>query len=112
MRQYEENPYPRWTINPLSVLERPKPSGERLVLRGMSFVAEPGKLTALVSPSGVRWQSNAFRRHSRADSLKWVMGSTRNIGIIFVFFSAFGRALARPKEVTVLVLGEWNTLMA
>src|SRR5262249_26079789 len=29
MRQYEENPYPRWTINPLSVLGRPKPSSER-----------------------------------------------------------------------------------
>src|SRR5262249_11017408 len=28
MRQYEENPYPRWTINPLSVLGRPKPSGD------------------------------------------------------------------------------------
>jgi 2-polyprenyl-3-methyl-5-hydroxy-6-metoxy-1,4-benzoquinol methylase/tetratricopeptide (TPR) repeat protein len=24
MRQYEENPYPRWTINPLSLLHRPK----------------------------------------------------------------------------------------
>jgi 2-polyprenyl-3-methyl-5-hydroxy-6-metoxy-1,4-benzoquinol methylase len=30
MRQYEENPYPRWTINPLSVLGRPKPSPDRL----------------------------------------------------------------------------------
>jgi 2-polyprenyl-3-methyl-5-hydroxy-6-metoxy-1,4-benzoquinol methylase len=29
MRQYEENPYPRWTINPLSVLGRPKTSPDR-----------------------------------------------------------------------------------
>jgi 2-polyprenyl-3-methyl-5-hydroxy-6-metoxy-1,4-benzoquinol methylase/tetratricopeptide (TPR) repeat protein len=29
MRQYEENPYPRWTINPLSVLGRPKASADR-----------------------------------------------------------------------------------
>ena len=29
MRQYEENPYPRWTINPLSVLGRPKTSADR-----------------------------------------------------------------------------------
>jgi hypothetical protein len=28
MRQYEENPYPRWTINPLSVLGRPKASAD------------------------------------------------------------------------------------
>jgi 2-polyprenyl-3-methyl-5-hydroxy-6-metoxy-1,4-benzoquinol methylase len=27
MRQYEENPYPRWTINPLSLLGRPSGSG-------------------------------------------------------------------------------------
>ena len=29
MRQYEENPYPRWTINPLSVLGRSKASPDR-----------------------------------------------------------------------------------
>lgn len=29
MRQYEENPYPRWTINPLSVLGHPKASADR-----------------------------------------------------------------------------------
>jgi SAM-dependent methyltransferase len=30
MRQYEENPYPRWTINPLSLLGRPTAPSERL----------------------------------------------------------------------------------
>jgi len=30
MRQYEENPYPRWTINPLSALGRPKATADKL----------------------------------------------------------------------------------
>jgi 2-polyprenyl-3-methyl-5-hydroxy-6-metoxy-1,4-benzoquinol methylase len=108
MRQYEENPYPRWTINPLSVLGRPKTSPDRpgpsILIAGCGTGEHPFDI-AQKSP-----EANILAIDLSRVSLAYARRKTREEGLRNIEYaqgdilnlSAIGRTFDRIETVGVL----------
>jgi 2-polyprenyl-3-methyl-5-hydroxy-6-metoxy-1,4-benzoquinol methylase len=108
MRQYEENPYPRWTINPLSVLGRPKTSPDRpgpsILIAGCGTGEHPFDIAqkspeATILAIDLSRVSLAYaRRKTREEGLRnieYAQGDILNL-------STIGRTFDRIETVGVL----------
>jgi 2-polyprenyl-3-methyl-5-hydroxy-6-metoxy-1,4-benzoquinol methylase len=108
MRQYEENPYPRWTINPLSVLGRPKTSHDRpgpsILIAGCGTGEHPFDIAqkspeATILAIDLSRVSLAYaRRKTREEGLRnieYAQGDILNL-------STIGRTFDRIETVGVL----------
>ena len=108
MRQYEENPYPRWTINPLSVLGRPRTSPDRpgpsILIAGCGTGEHPFDIAqkspeATILAIDLSRVSLAYaRRKTREEGLRnieYAQGDILNL-------STIGRTFDRIETVGVL----------
>jgi len=110
MRQYEENPYPRWTINPLSVLGRPKPSSERphagpsILIAGCGTgehpfdIAQKSPEASILAIDLSRVSLAYARRKTREDGLRNIEYAQADI----LNLSTIGRTFDRIEAVGVL----------
>jgi 2-polyprenyl-3-methyl-5-hydroxy-6-metoxy-1,4-benzoquinol methylase/tetratricopeptide (TPR) repeat protein len=110
MRQYEENPYPRWTINPLSLLHRPKSnsagprSGPSILIAGCGTGEHPFDVAqkspeASVLAIDLSLVSLAYaRRKTREEGLRNVEYAQADI----LNLSTIGRTFDRIEAVGVL----------
>jgi 2-polyprenyl-3-methyl-5-hydroxy-6-metoxy-1,4-benzoquinol methylase len=108
MRQYEENPYPRWTINPLSVLGRPKTSpvgpGPSILIAGCGTgehpfdIAQKSPEASILAIDLSRVSLAYARRKTREEGLRnieYAQGDILNL-------SGVGRTFDRIESVGVL----------
>jgi 2-polyprenyl-3-methyl-5-hydroxy-6-metoxy-1,4-benzoquinol methylase len=108
MRQYEENPYPRWTINPLSTLGRPKTipnrRGPTILIAGCGTGEHPFDIAqkspeATILAIDLSRVSLAYaRRKTREEGLRnieYAQGDILNL-------SGIGRTFDRIESVGVL----------
>jgi SAM-dependent methyltransferase len=110
MRQYEENPYPRWTINPLSVLGRPKVDPDRplpgpsILIAGCGTGEHPfdiaqKSLDATILAVDLSRVSLAYaRRKTREEGLRNIEYAQADI----LNLAAIGRTFDRIEAVGVL----------
>jgi SAM-dependent methyltransferase/tetratricopeptide (TPR) repeat protein len=110
MRQYEENPYPRWTINPLSALGRPQtgsgrtPSGPNILIAGCGTGEHPFDIAqkspdATILAIDLSRVSLAYaRRKTREEGLRNIEYAQADI----LNLSAIGRTFDRIETVGVL----------
>jgi 2-polyprenyl-3-methyl-5-hydroxy-6-metoxy-1,4-benzoquinol methylase/tetratricopeptide (TPR) repeat protein len=110
MRQYEENPYPRWTINPLSLLHRPKSnsagprSGPSILIAGCGTgehpfdVAQKSPEASVLAIDLSRVSLAYARRKTREEGLRNVEYAQADI----LNLSTIGRTFDRIEAVGVL----------
>jgi SAM-dependent methyltransferase/tetratricopeptide (TPR) repeat protein len=110
MRQYEENPYPRWTINPLSLLHRPKSnsagprSGPSILIAGCGTgehpfdVAQKSPEASVLAIDLSRVSLAYARRKTREEGLRNVEFAQADI----LNLSTIGRTFDRIEAVGVL----------
>jgi SAM-dependent methyltransferase/tetratricopeptide (TPR) repeat protein len=110
MRQYEENPYPRWTINPLSLLrrapagsERPR-AGPRILVAGCGTGEHPFDIAQKSPESSIlaidlsRVSLAYARRKTREEGLRNVEYAQADI----LNLASIGRTFDRIEAVGVL----------
>jgi 2-polyprenyl-3-methyl-5-hydroxy-6-metoxy-1,4-benzoquinol methylase len=110
MRQYEENPYPRWTINPLSLLDRPKGngvgprSGPSILIAGCGTgehpfdIAQKSPEASILAIDLSRVSLAYARRKTREEGLRNVEYAQADI----LNLSTIGRTFDRVEAVGVL----------
>ena len=110
MRQYEENPYPRWTINPLSLLDRPKASsgaprsGPSVLIAGCGTgehpfdIAQKSPDASILAIDLSRVSLAYARRKTREEGLRNVEYAQADI----LNLSSIGRTFDRIEAVGVL----------
>jgi SAM-dependent methyltransferase len=109
MRQYEENPYPRWTINPLSVLGRPKASdrphaGPSILIAGCGTgehpfdIAQKSPEASILAIDLSRVSLAYARRKTREEGLRNLEYAQADI----LNLSTIGRTFDRIETVGVL----------
>jgi 2-polyprenyl-3-methyl-5-hydroxy-6-metoxy-1,4-benzoquinol methylase/tetratricopeptide (TPR) repeat protein len=110
MRQYEENPYPRWTINPLSLLGRPKAnsavprSGPSILIAGCGTGEHPFDIAqkspdATILAIDLSRMSLAYaRRKTREEGLRNIEYAQADI----LNLATIGRTFDRIEAVGVL----------
>jgi SAM-dependent methyltransferase len=125
MRQYEENPYPRWTINPLSLLGRPKVGsaeprrGPSILIAGCGTGEHPFDIAqkwpdASILAIDLSRVSLAYaRRKTREEGLRNVEYAQADI----LNLSSIGRSFDRIEAVGVLhhladPMAGWRVLLS
>lgn len=109
MRQYEENPYPRWTINPLSVLGRPRASdrpcaGPSILIAGCGTgehpfdIAQKAPEASILAVDLSRVSLAYARRKTREEGLRNLEYAQADI----LNLSRIGRTFDRIEAVGVL----------
>jgi 2-polyprenyl-3-methyl-5-hydroxy-6-metoxy-1,4-benzoquinol methylase len=110
MRQYEENPYPRWTINPLSLLGRPSGSGAgprpgpSILIAGCGTgehpfdIAQKSPEASILAIDLSRVSLAYARRKTREEGLRNVEYAQADI----LHLSTIGRTFDRIEAVGVL----------
>ena len=125
MRQYEENPYPRWTINPLSLLGRPT-AGGAAPRRGPSIliagcgtgehpfdIAQKSPDASILAIDLSRVSLAYARRKTREEGLRNVEYAQADI----LNLSSIGRSFDRIEAVGVLhhladPMAGWRVLLS
>jgi SAM-dependent methyltransferase len=110
MRQYEENPYPRWTINPLSLLGRAKargehaPAGPSILIAGCGTgehpfdIAQKSPESSILAVDLSRVSLAYARRKTREEGLRNVEYAQADI----LNLASIGRTFDRIEAVGVL----------